>query len=45
LRIDAHDDDVNAVAFVDEATHILASGGNNISFLVKSQSEVLDSVI
>ena len=28
LRIDAHDDDVNAVAFVDEATHILASGGN-----------------
>ena len=27
LRIDAHDDDVNAVAFVDEATHILASGG------------------
>ena len=27
LRIDAHDDDVNAVAFVDTATHILASGG------------------
>ena len=29
LRIDAHDDDVNAVAFVDTATHILASGGKN----------------
>jgi len=29
LRIDAHDDDVNAVAFVDEATHILASGGDD----------------
>ena len=30
LRIDAHDDDVNAVAFVDTATHILASGGKRI---------------
>jgi WD repeat-containing protein 23 len=29
LRIDAHDDDVNAVAFVDTATHILASGGDD----------------
>jgi WD repeat-containing protein 23 len=29
LRIDAHEDDVNAVAFVDTATHILASGGDD----------------
>ena len=29
LRIDAHEDDVNAVAFVDSATHILASGGDD----------------
>lgn len=29
LRIAAHDDDVNAVAFVDSATHILASGGDD----------------
>ena len=29
LRIDAHGDDVNAVAFVDTATHILASGGDD----------------
>ena len=34
LRIDAHDDDVNAVAFVDEATHILASGGNKYFFSI-----------
>lgn len=29
LRIDAHEDDVNAVAFVDSATHILASGADD----------------
>ena len=29
LRVDAHDDDVNAVAFIDSATHILASGGDD----------------
>ena len=29
LKIDAHEDDVNAVTFVDEATHILASGGDD----------------
>ena len=29
LRIDAHEDDVNAVAFVDSATHILASAGDD----------------
>ena len=29
LRVDAHEDDVNAVAFVDSATHILASGGDD----------------
>jgi len=29
LRIDAHEDDVNAVCFVDETTHIVASGGDD----------------
>ena len=29
LKIEAHEDDVNAVAFVDSATHILASGGDD----------------
>jgi len=29
LRIEGHDDDVNAVSFVDSATHILASGGDD----------------
>ena len=29
LKIDGHDDDVNAVSFVDSATHILASGGDD----------------
>ena len=29
LRISAHSDDVNAVSFVDENTHILASGGDD----------------
>lgn len=29
LKIDAHEDDVNAVAFVDTPTHILASGGDD----------------
>ena len=29
LRVDAHEDDVNAVAFIDSATHILASGGDD----------------
>jgi hypothetical protein len=29
LRIAAHSDDVNAVSFVDENTHILASGGDD----------------
>jgi len=28
-RIDAHEDDVNAVCFVDETTHVLASGGDD----------------
>jgi WD40 repeat protein len=29
MRIAAHSDDVNAVSFVDENTHILASGGDD----------------
>ncbi len=29
LQIPAHDDDVNAVAFADTTTHILASGGDD----------------
>ncbi len=29
LCIEAHSDDVNAVSFVDENTHILASGGDD----------------
>jgi len=29
LRVEAHEDDVNAVCFVDETTHILASGGDD----------------
>jgi WD40 repeat protein len=29
LRVNAHEDDVNAVAFIDSATHILASGGDD----------------
>lgn len=29
LKINAHDDDVNAVAFADTTTHILASGGDD----------------
>jgi len=29
LKVDAHEDDVNAVAFIDSATHILASGGDD----------------
>ena len=29
LRIHAHRDDVNAVSFVDDRTHILASGGDD----------------
>ena len=29
LQIEGHDDDVNAVSFVDSATHILASGGDD----------------
>ena len=28
-RIEAHEDDVNAVCFVDETTHVLASGGDD----------------
>ena len=28
-RIEAHEDDVNAVCFVDESTHMLASGGDD----------------
>ncbi len=29
MQIDAHEDDVNTVAFVDSTTHILASGGDD----------------
>ena len=29
FRIHAHNDDVNAVSFVDDRTHILASGGDD----------------
>ena len=29
LKVGAHEDDVNAVAFVDSATHILASAGDD----------------
>jgi len=29
LRVSTHDDDVNAVCFVDETTHVLASGGDD----------------
>ena len=28
-RIEAHEDDVNAVCFVDDTTHVLASGGDD----------------
>ncbi len=35
LRIPGHEDDVNAVAFVDESPHILASGSDD--FLIKAR--------
>ena len=29
MKITAHEDDVNAVAFVDTPTHVVASGGDD----------------
>ena len=41
MRIAAHSDDVNAVSFVDENTHILASGGDDGLCKVKTKFLVM----